>query len=35
MNAYADLTTLKSDAYLRITSTAEDLYLRELLEHAS
>lgn len=35
MNAYADLKTLKSDAYLSITATTEDVYLRKLLEYAS
>ena len=35
MNAYADLTTLKSAAYLNITPTSEDAYLRKLLEQAS
>ncbi len=35
MNSYADLKTLKSDAYLGITPTTEDAYLRKLLEYAS
>ncbi len=35
MNAYADLTTLKSGAYLNITATTDDIYLRKLLEQAS
>jgi len=35
MNAYGDLTTLKSDAYCSITPTTEDTYLRKLLEYAS
>ncbi len=35
MNSYADLTTLKSDAYLRISTTDEDVYLRKLLEQSS
>lgn len=35
MNAYADLTTLKSSSYLNITATDHDAYLRKLLEHAS
>lgn len=35
MNAYADLTTLKSAAFLNISDTATDAYLRKLLEGAS
>ena len=35
MNSYADITTLKSDAYLRIETTTENAYLRRLLEQAS
>jgi len=35
MNSYADLTTLKSDAYCGITPTTEDAYLRNLLEQSS
>ena len=35
MNSYADVTTLKSDAYLRISTTDEDVYLRKLLEQSS
>jgi len=35
MNAYADLTTLKSSSYLNITGTVDDTYLRKLLEHSS
>jgi len=36
MNSYADLTTLKSDAYLNISSVTDyDTQLRKLLEHAS
>ena len=35
MNSYSDLTTLKSTSYLNITGTADDIYLRKLLEHSS
>lgn len=35
MNAYADLTTLKSEAYLNISGTTNDVYMRKLLENAS
>lgn len=35
MNAYADLTTLKSASYLNITATTHDTYLRKLLEQSS
>jgi hypothetical protein len=35
MNAYADLTTLKSGAYANLTLTTNDTYLRQLLEDAS
>lgn len=35
MNAYADVATLKSDAYCGITPTTEDAYLRNLLEQSS
>ncbi len=34
-NAYADLTTIKSNSYLNITGTGDDTYLRLLLETAS
>ncbi len=35
MNSYADVTTLKSDAYAAITTTTEDVQLRNLLEQSS
>jgi len=35
MNAYADLTTLKSEAYANQVKTTNDTYLRKLLEDAS
>lgn len=35
MNSYADVTTLKSGAYLDISATTNDAYLRDLLEAAS
>ena len=35
LNAYSDVTALKSDAYLRIEATSEDVYLRKLLEQSS
>jgi len=35
MNCYADVTTLKSGAYLDMEATANDAYLRGLLEAAS
>ncbi len=35
MNAYADLTTLKSNSYADVTASGDDTYLRRLLEDAS
>jgi len=34
-NAYSDITTIKSDSYLAISTTDHDTYLRKLLEDAS
>lgn len=34
MNSYADLTTLKSSAYLNLSGTGDDVNLRKLLEDA-
>jgi len=35
MNAYADLTTIKSSSYLNLEGTDDDVYLRKLLEDAA
>ena len=35
LNAYSDVTAIKSDAYLGFTPTTEDEYLRKLLEQSS